>query len=121
MRLVFESSPSYKNAVKKADAIEFFGIRTDLLSQSRPPSDESPEVPFPKNLQIFAIYENFWRRQVKATPSKKGINDTSYWNENQTYSFSSSVLNEILFTLPRKETGSASRMKSAAVPSLNNV
>jgi len=99
-----------------------FGIKKYLFPQSRPPSDESLEVSLPENLQILAVCENVWCCEVEVTPSEKRVGDADYgWNEGLTYSFSSSVLNEILFTLPRKETGSAPWTKSVAAPSLNSV
>lgn len=58
--------------------LNVFGIRKYLFPQGRPPSDESLEVAFPENLQIFAVFENFWFRQVEVTPPEWDINNTSY-------------------------------------------
>jgi hypothetical protein len=57
------------------------------------------------------------RHHLRYTSVMQALYDT----RNETYSFSSSVLSEILLTLPRKVTGSSPRINSAAVPSLNSV
>ena len=102
--------------------IDSFVVPVYLFPQSGPPFDEGFEISLPKNLQILTVCENVRSCQVEGTPSETGLSDTSSRrNEEWSYSFSSAVSNEILFTLPRKETGSAPRINSAAVPSLNSM